>query len=761
MIRRPRQTQRYADPASAGALWALPAHPLAPTLPGSDPSPAEHLVQFYETDDFLLDTLGEFIGAGLGSGAACIVIATQAHREELARRLQTNGIDPTLLQGRYVALDAAEMLAQFLREGSLDARRFTRIMGAQIERAAQGARQVRIFGEMVALLWQQGHRKTALRLEALWNNLCNACRPLVLLCAYPMSLFADSRHSELFACLCELHSRVIPDERYTRLSGHNERMRAISLLQQKALALEAEIVECRAVQERLRISEERYRRLFDTSGESMLMVDPSTGLITDANASLLHFLGSARTQIVGRELWQVGLLRDQCAQHTFLQQMQQGRLLHREVIELATATGGPCSVEWVSTLLRAGDENVLQCTLRDITDRIRAEEARLHLAAIVSSSEDAILSKDLNGVITSWNDAAERMYGYSAQEIVGQSVMVLFSPDGHSEFANIMERLRRGERIDHYETVSRRKDGSLLNVSVTASPVRTSSGVIIGASAIARDIGKRKELERQREAFVSLVTHELKNPLTALQGNIQLAHRLLTRLQSQAGQLGAEHHRVMADVLVMMGRSQQLTRVQQRLIGDLLDLSRIQEDKVQLRQETCNLVNLVEATVQDYRAAHPSRLIALDMPAQDAILVSVDRDRILQVLSNYLTNALKFSPPAEPVQVGLHLAAGTVRVQVTDRGPGLSTQQQAQIWQQFYQVPHIPVQSGWKVGLGLGLYLCQHLIHRQQGEVGVESLPGEGATFWFTLPVQPSSLPASSSPEIDEEAGSPRQRDSG
>jgi len=701
--------------------------------------PSGHLVQLYDSDAFLLDMLSEFIGAGLGSGATCIVIATQAYREELAHRLQANGLDPTLTRDRYLTLDAAGTLSQLLEDGSFDPQRFAQILGHHIARAEKSARRVRVFGEMVALLWQQGQQAAALRLEALWNEQYSAYRSLLLLCAYPMSFFAGTEHAEMFARMCDVHTRAIPDEHYTQLCGRNERLRAVSLFQQKALSLETEIERHQAAQERLRISEGRYRRLFEACSDSVLIIDLHSGRIIDANPSLLRLLGSTYTQVVGQELWQAGLLNDRLAQQTFLQQMQHDRLLHREVIELVAADGAPCYVEWVSTLLQTGGDEVLQCNLRDITDHIQAEEARLHLAAIVSSSEDAILSKDLDGIVTSWNAAAERMYGYSALEMVGQPVTMLFPVGNQREFADIMERIRRGERVDHYETTRVRKDGSQFNVSVTISPVRTSAGVIIGASAIARDISKRKELERQREAFVSLVTHELKNPLTALQGNIQLAHRLLLRLAAQPAHLEKEQQRILADVLTMVERGQHLSRMQQRLIGDLLDLARVQEDKLELRLETCNLVRVVEETVQDHRAAHPERLITLDQPPQEPILVSADRDRLQQVLSNYLTNALKFSPTASPVQVRTHLEAESVRVCVTDYGPGLTAEQQAHIWQQFYQDPQIPVQSGWKVGLGLGLYLCRHLIHRQQGEVGVQSLPGQGATFWFTLPVQFSS----------------------
>jgi signal transduction histidine kinase len=258
--------------------------------------------------------------------------------------------------------------------------------------------------------------------------------------------------------------------------------------------------------------------------------------------------------------------------------------------------------------------------------------------------------------------------------------------------------------------------------------------VIVGASDITRDISARVALERQREAVISLVTHELKTPIASLHANLQLAQRRLMRLLSQDEQRESEQHQVLEQVLTMLGRTQQPLRMQQRLINDLLDLAHLQEGKMEVHLERFDLVGLVVETVQDQQAAHQARLISLDLPESDPILVVADRDRLQQVLSNYLTNALKFSPDTEPVEVGLTLSAEAVRVWVRDRGPGLSAEQQQHIWQQFYQAP-TPVQSGWKPGLGLGLYISQQLIQRQQGQVGVESRPGQGATFWFSLPL--------------------------
>jgi signal transduction histidine kinase len=210
-----------------------------------------------------------------------------------------------------------------------------------------------------------------------------------------------------------------------------------------------------------------------------------------------------------------------------------------------------------------------------------------------------------------------------------------------------------------------------------------------------------------------------------------------------------DQQRTLEEVLTRLSRSQQQLRVQHRLIDDLLDVSRMQEDKLELRLAPCDLVGLVYETVQGYQAAHPSRLITLELPEQDPLQVYADGDRLRQVLSNYLTNALKFSPSTEPVQVGLSLEAGGIRVWVQDHGPGLSPEQQQHIWRRFYQASKTPVQSGWKAGLGLGLYICQQLMSRQQGQVGIESTPGGGATFWFTLPLLSASSPLPEGKQVE------------
>jgi len=244
-----------------------------------------------------------------------------------------------------------------------------------------------------------------------------------------------------------------------------------------------------------------------------------------------------------------------------------------------------------------------------------------------------------------------------------------------------------------------------------------------------------QEREQRKDAFLDMTSHELRTPITAIKGNLQLAERRLARLLQQSEELSSETSKTVEDVSAMIARALRQTGVQVRLINDLLDVSRLQANKLDLSLSRCDLVGIVRETVADQRATAPKRTIVFEQEEAAPVFVMADADRIEQVVSNYLTNALKYSPSTEPVVVGLSVSSRTVRVWVRDRGPGLSLEQQQQVWERFYQATEIKARSGSKQGLGLGLYICQTLIRRHEGQVGVESQPGSGSTFWFSLPL--------------------------
>ncbi|HEV2405786.1 MAG TPA: ATP-binding protein, partial [Ktedonobacterales bacterium] len=251
---------------------------------------------------------------------------------------------------------------------------------------------------------------------------------------------------------------------------------------------------------------------------------------------------------------------------------------------------------------------------------------------------------------------------------------------------------------------------------------------------------KLQEANRQKDEFLGIASHELRTPLTSITGNVQLAARTLGRLTlekpsdeaDEAGRLTAE---TLARLRLLMERTDRQVGRLDRLVGDLLDVSRISAGKLDMRPEPCDLLDIVRETVEGQRAAWPGRALSIILPRRTHLPLVADADRIGQVVTNYVTNALKYSEPDRPVTVRVSAAKGQARVEVRDEGPGLTPEQQTQLFERFYRVPGIEQRSGSGVGLGLGLHICKTIIERHDGQVGVESAPGKGSVFWFSLPL--------------------------
>jgi len=262
-----------------------------------------HVVQFYADDAFLIDGLSRFIGTALGGGDAAIVIATKTHRDALFERLRDRGFDVprAIEQGRYLPLDATETLSRFMRTGLPDARRFCDVIGdafAQARTAAEGEHpRIVAFGEMVALLWEQGRPEAALQLEQLWNDSARI-HSFSLRCAYPLKAFNRHEHGELFLKICHEHSAVIPGESYTGVENNDERLRIISHLQQRAEALETEKAEYKKVEQALRENEARLRQ---AKADLESAVQQRTAALRRLSAQVMSTQDSERRRIA-REL---------------------------------------------------------------------------------------------------------------------------------------------------------------------------------------------------------------------------------------------------------------------------------------------------------------------------------------------------------------------------------------------------------------------------------------------------------------------------
>jgi PAS domain S-box-containing protein len=365
------------------------------------------------------------------------------------------------------------------------------------------------------------------------------------------------------------------------------------------------------------------------------------------------------------------------------------------------------------------------------------------MAAIVESSDDAIISKDLNGVITSWNDGAERLFGYAAVEVVGKSVTILIPASRADEEPYILERIRRGEKIDHYETVRRRKDGSEVDISLTVSPVRDVSGKVIGASKIARDITERKRAEIEREEllrretearaeaekanrlkdeFLATVSHEMRSPLNAILGWANILREK---------QLDEENAARAFEVIYRNAHAQN------QLIGDLLDVSRIITGKLRLDVGLVELIPIIDAAMDVVRPAADAKNIRLCSTLDPAAgWVSVDPDRLQQILWNLLSNAVKFTPGGGEVAIHLEREAARIAITVSDTGEGIEPEFLPFVFDRFRQL------EGGKArahgGLGLGLAIVRHLAELHGGTVSAASPGrGRGSTFTVTLPLTP------------------------
>jgi signal transduction histidine kinase len=350
------------------------ASPLVPVTDWREMGEREHFVQFYEDDTFLVHSVAAFITTGLQAGDAAIVIATEAHRLALDQQLQEQGLDLAALRerGQYFPLDAAETLSKFMVEGEPDKDRFDKVVGSLVARTARGGRRVRAFGEMVALLWGEGNGDAAIRLEQLWNELAKA-HSFCLFCAYPMNGFQGAANGQPFVHICHEHSRVIPAESYGGRSDPQDRLRAISLLQQKASSLDAEIAVRKHAESTTDVERTKLSMAVTVAGLGIWELDLVSNAFICSEQSKVH-AGFPPQEFMTRERFFELIHPDD-------------RLPVQDALRAAIAGNGDFNVEyrvidrhkgerWVVAMGRCfhnGSHRLLGVTL-DITERKRAAE---------------------------------------------------------------------------------------------------------------------------------------------------------------------------------------------------------------------------------------------------------------------------------------------------------------------------------------------------------------------------------------------------
>ena len=424
--------------------------------------------------------------------------------------------------------------------------------------------------------------------------------------------------------------------------------------------------------------------------------------------------------------------RDRVRREVFLERPDEGShfdvdfriVLPGGAIKCVRSTGHPVRnisgdlVEYVGTSI-------------DVTERKRGEQATRLLAAVVESSHDAIVSKDLDGIITSWNKGAERLFGYAAEEAVGQHITLIIPPDRRDEERAIIERLKRGEGVDHFETVRIRKDGSLLDVALTISPIKDAAGGIVGASKLARDITERKRAEdalRQAQAdlaYMSRVTtmgeltaslaHEIRQPISAAVTNAKTCLRWLRRDEPDVAEACEAASRLVKDVMRaadIIGR-----------ITSLFKKGALQRDLVDVNELIREMIVLLRSEASRYSISIRSEL------AENLPKVMADRVQLQQVFMNLMLNAIdamKEGSGGSELTIKSEAGDAQLLISVSDTGAGLPPEHAEQIFKAFFTTKD--------AGTGMGLPISRSIIESHGGRLWATGVPGSGATFQFTLP---------------------------
>jgi PAS domain S-box-containing protein len=544
--------------------------------------------------------------------------------------------------------------------------------------------------------------------------------------------------------------------------NEEERLRSVALQNAQSILLAR-----RRAEEALRKQSEWLRVTLASIGDAVISTD-GEGRVTFMNGVAESLTGWREVEALRQPLSEVfHIINEQSRQlvdNPVEKVLQEGRvvgLANHTILIAKDGTERP--IDDSAAPIRDDDGQIIGVVLvfHDIAGRTQAEQARAHLAAIVESSDDAIISKNLYSIITSWNKGAEKLFGYTATEAIGQSITMLMPPQYVNEEPQILEKIRRGEIIDHYETVRQRKDGTTLDISLTVSPIRDEAGNIIGASKIARDITGQKraqaereqllaseqEARRQSEAanrmkdeFLATVSHELRTPLNAMLG--------WSRLLSG----GSLDHETAARGLKSI---EQNAKAQSQLIEDLLDVSRIISGKFRLKAQPLEIALVIEAAIDSVRPTADAKGVRLQVVLDpDAGPVSGDAGRLQQVVWNLLANAIKFTPKEGRVQVRLTQINSHIELEVSDTGQGIACEFLPYVFDRFRQADgSISRPHG---GLGLGLAIVRHIVELHGGSVIADS-PGkdQGATFTIRLPLMVAHTKARSEgrahPRVDDE----------
>jgi PAS domain S-box-containing protein len=503
---------------------------------------------------------------------------------------------------------------------------------------------------------------------------------------------------------------------------------------------------------------DRLRITLASIGEGVIVTD-SEGRVVSMNAVAQNLSGRAVGEATGRPLDEVLQIvddADRAKTHNLARQVLAQRGHASLTDALLLLEGG--HERWIDVTAAPirdtdGAVNGVVLVFRDVAERRHAQIAHRLLASIVASSQDAIYGKALDGTITSWNEGAERLYGYRAEEVIGQTSGILTPAELVAEQSAVLK--QHHEAAEHFETVRRRKDGVLIPVSTSISPVRNEAGVVIGSSTISRDITRQKQAEsalkaaqdelrledKRKDEFLAILAHELRNPLAPLRNALGILKK------AEAGTKIADDARDLAE--------RQIRHIT-RLVDDLLDVSRITHGRIELKKRKTLLSSAISQAVETADPVIRSREHQFTVVVPDEpIWLEADETRFIQVLANLLNNAAQYTAPGGRISLTAAKDGAAVEIRISDTGLGIARESLPRVFDMFTQVsqPELRAPSS----LGIGLRLVKGLVEMHGGTVeALSDGMGHGSVFVVRLPTE--STPAASVASTQPAAPAPPAR---
>ena len=525
----------------------------------------------------------------------------------------------------------------------------------------------------------------------------------------------------------------------------------------------------RIAQTRTAESREVFRVTLRSIGDAVITTDIE-GCITYINGVAESLTGWSHAEALGQPLENVFRIVNEVTRQT-VENPAMRSLRDGIVVGLANHTvlikkdGKECPIDDSAAPIRDELGYVSGCVLifRDVTVQRLVEQEKANqlltarlLASIVESSNDAIIGKSLDSIIQSWNAAAEQLFGYTAEQVIGRHISLIIPPERIDEEDQIIAKLKAGQRIEQYETERVRSNGQHIIVSLTISPIKDDSGNVIGASKIVRDITDRKRLEdnlrrlaadlsandRRKNEFLATLAHELRNPLAPMSNMLEV----VKRANGDGETLKRAHDTIERQLAQMV-----------RLVDDLMDLNRITHDRLELRRSQVELSSVIQQAVEVARPLIDAEghNLTVDLPAEP-IFLHADRARLAQVFGNLLNNSCKYTMPNGEIRLSAQRDGNEVVVTVTDNGAGIPADKLSSIFDMFMQVERTAEQS--QGGLGIGLTLVKRLAEMHGGSIEAKSRgEGQGSEFVVRLPVLEKQAKTSSR-ATNKAAGSSAQR---